>query len=84
MFTAYGVPIEFPKHGVNAVIIFLYIRMQEGKLISVGELKPKEHTFIALDNMNTEIMVGLHKSHKRDKLRTLQQRGLIELQIKKC
>ena len=58
--------------------------MKEGKFISVRELNPKEHTFIAHDNMNTEIiMVGLHKSHKRDKLRTLQQRGLIELQTKK-
>ena len=54
--------------------------MQEGKFVSSGELKPKTHTWIALDNKNTEAMVGLHKSHKWDKLRTLQQRGLIELQ----
>jgi|TARA_R110000796_G_scaffold118697_2_gene232477 predicted transcriptional regulator len=53
--------------------------MQEGKLVSSKELKPKEHTWIALDNKNTEAMVGLHKSHKWDKLRTLEQRGLIEL-----
>ena len=71
--------LEFSKHGINAVRIFLYIRMQEGKLVSEGKLKPKEHTFIQLDNVNTEAMVGLHKSHKWDKLRTLQQRGLIEL-----
>ena len=53
--------------------------MQEGKLVSTGDLKQKEHTWIALDNKNTEAMVGLHKSHKWDKLRTLEQRGLIEL-----
>jgi hypothetical protein len=53
--------------------------MQEGKFVSSGELKLKTHTWIALDNKNTEAMVGLHKSHKWDKLRTLQQRGLIEL-----
>ena len=54
-------------------------RKYEGKLVSSKELKPKEHTWIALDNKNTEAMVGLHKSHKWDKLRTLEQRGLIEL-----
>jgi len=75
--------LEFTKHGVNAVRIFLYIRMQEGKLVSSGELKPKTHTWIAIDNKNTEAMVGLHKSHKWDKLRTLQQRGLIELKTQK-
>jgi hypothetical protein len=71
--------LEFSKHGINAVRIYCYIRMQEGKLVSSKELKPKEHTWIALDNKNTEAMVGLHKSHKWDKLRTLEQRGLIEL-----
>jgi hypothetical protein len=75
--------LEFTKYGVNAVRIFLYIRMQEGKLVSNGDLKPKEHTFIPLDNKNTEAMVGLHKSHKWDKLRTLQQKGLIELKTQK-
>ncbi len=75
--------LEFTKYGVNAVRIYLYIRMQEGKLVSEGELKPKEHTFIALDNDNTEAMVGLHKSHKWDKLRTLEQKGLIELKTEK-
>ena len=75
--------LEFTKYGVNAVRIYLYIRMQEGKLVSEGELKPKEHTFIALDNVNTEAMVGLHKSHKWDKLRTLEQKGLIELKTEK-
>ena len=55
------------------------MRMQKGKLVSTGDLKSKEHTWIALDNKNTEAMVGLHKSHKWDKLRTLEQRGLIEL-----
>jgi len=71
--------LEFSKHGINAVRIFCYIRMQEGKLVSREELNPKQHTWIALDNKNTEAMVGLHKSHKWDKLRTLEQRGLIEL-----
>ena len=75
--------LEFTKYGVNAVRIYLYIRMQEGKLVSSGDLKPKEHTFIALDNVNTEAMVGLHKSHKWDKLRTLEQKGLIELKTEK-
>ena len=28
-------------------------------------------------------MVGLHKSHKWDKLRTLEQKGLIELKTEK-
>lgn len=75
--------LEFTKYGVNAVRIYLYIRMQEGKLVSNGDLKSKEHTFIPLDNKNTEAMVGLHKSHKWDKLRTLQQKGLIELKTQK-
>ena len=75
--------LEFTKYGVNAVRIFLYIRMQEGKLVSKKELKPKEHTWISLDNKNTEAMVGLHKSHKWDRLRTLEQKGLIELQTAK-
>ncbi len=71
--------LEFTKYGVNAVRIFLYIRMQEGILVSNKELKPKEHAWIALDNKNTEAMVGLHKSHKWDRLRVLEQRGLLEL-----
>jgi len=57
--------------------------MQEGKLVSKKLLEPKEHIFIKLDNKNTEEMVGLHKSHKWDKLRTLEQKGLIELRTKK-
>ena len=44
--------LEFTKYGVNAVIIFLYIRMQESILVSSKELKPKEHAWIALDNKN--------------------------------
>ena len=75
--------LEFSKHGINAVRIYCYIRMQEGKLVSSKELKPKEHTWIALDNKNTEAMVGLHKSHKWDRLRALEQRGLIELKTEK-
>ena len=42
--------LEFTKYGVNAVRIFLYIRMQEGKLVSSGDLGAKEHTWIALDS----------------------------------
>ena len=72
---------EFLKYGVNAARIFCYIRMQEGKLVSEGLLESKKHTFIKLDNKNTEAMVGLHKSHKWDKLRTLEAKGLIELKI---
>ena len=75
--------LEFTKYGVNAVRIFLYIRMQEGKLVSSGDLAEKKHTWIALDNKNTEAMVGLHKSHKWDRLRTLEQKGLIELRTAK-
>ena len=75
--------LEFTKYGVNAVRIYLYIRMQEGKLVSSGDLKPKEHTWIELDNKKTEAMVGIHKSHKWDKLRTLEQKGLIELKTEK-
>ena len=75
--------LEFTKHGVNAVRIYLYIRMQEGKLVSSEDLQPKEHTWIALDNKNTEAMVGLHKSHKWDRLRALEQHGLIKLKTQK-
>ena len=74
---------EFCKYGINAVRIYCYIRMQEGKLVSKRLLQPKEHTFIKIDNKNTEELVGLHRSHKWDKLRTLQQKGLIELRTKK-
>ena len=74
---------EFCRYGINAVRIFCYIRMQEGKLVSKGLLEPKTHTFIKLDNKNTEELVGLHKSHKWDKLRTLEQKGLIKLKTKK-
>ena len=73
---------EFLKYGVNAARIYCYIRMQEGMLVSKKLLGPKEHTFIRLDNKNTEELVCLHKSHKWDKLRTLQQRGLIELRTR--
>ena len=75
--------LEFSKFGINAVRIFLYIRMQEGRLVSKGYLSQNknkwEHTFIKLDNKNCERLVGLHKTHKWDKLRTLEQNGLIEL-----
>lgn len=74
---------EFSKYGINAVRIFMYIRMQEGKLVSKGLLsqnqKVWEHAWIKLDNKNCEQTVGLHKTHKWDKLRTLEQKGLIEL-----
>ncbi len=73
--------LEFSKYGINAIRIFLYIRMQEGKLVSAGELLPKEHTFIKLDNRNLEAMVGVHKSNKWDRLRALEENGLIELKV---
>ena len=73
--------LEFSKYGINAIRIFLYIRMQEGKLVSAGELLPKEHTFIRLDNKNLEAIVGVHKSNKWDRLRALEQNGLIELKV---
>ena len=70
--------LEFTKYGVN---------VDQKNLVELvnsnGDLKSKEHTFIPLDNKNTEAMVGLHKSHKWDKLRTLQQKGLIELKTQK-
>jgi len=73
--------LEFSKYGINAIRIFLYIRMQEGKLVSAGELLPKEHTFIKLDNRNLEATVGVHKSNKWDRLRALEQNNLIELKV---
>ena len=73
--------LEFSKYRINAIRIFLYIRMQEGKLVSAGELLPKEHTFIKLDNKNLEAIVGVHKSIKWDRLRALEQNGLIELRV---
>ena len=73
--------LEFSKYGINAIRIFLYIRMQEGKLVSAGELPPKEHTFIKLDNRNLEATVGVHKSNKWDRLRALEQNNLIELKV---
>ena len=73
--------LEFSKYGINAIRIFLYIRMQEGKLVSEGLLKPKEHTFIRLDNKNLEAIVGVHKSNKWDRLRALEQNNLIKLKV---
>lgn len=73
--------LEFSKYGINAIRIFLYIRMQEGKLVSAGELLPKQHTFIKLDNRNLEATVGVHKSNKWDRLRALEENGLIELRV---
>jgi len=70
---------KFLEHGVNAVRIFLYIRMREGQLVSAKELGPKEHTFIPLDNKTTEAMIVLHKSRKWDKLRALESAGLVKL-----
>ena len=73
--------LEFSKYGINAIRIFLYIRMQEGKLVSEGLLRPKEHTFIRLDNKNLEAIVGVHKSNKWDRLRALEQNNLIKLKV---
>ena len=73
----------FANYGVNAARIYMYIRMQEGKLFSQGLLKQKEHTFIKLDNKNLEQVAQVHKSHKWDRLRTLEQNGLIELRHSK-
>ena len=50
--------LEFSKYGVNAIRIFWYIRMQEGKLVSAGELLPKEHTFIKLDGVTISASVS--------------------------
>ena len=73
--------LEFSKFGVNAVRIFLYIRMQEGILISKELLNEKHHTFIKLDNKSLEEKVGVHKSNKWDRLRALEENGLIELKV---
>ena len=73
--------LEFSKYGINAIRIFLYIRMQEGKLVSEGLLRPKEHNFIRLDNKNLEEIVGVHKSNKWDRLRALEQNNLIKLKV---
>ena len=53
--------LEFSKFGVNAVRIFLYIRMQEGILVTKELLDKKDHTFIKLDNKSLEEKVGVHK-----------------------
>ncbi len=55
--------------------------MEEGKLVGAGELIPKEHTFIKLDNKNLEAIAGVHKSIKWDRLRALEENGLIELRV---
>ena len=73
--------LEFGKYGINAIRIFLYIRYHEGKLVSEGFLKPKEHTFIKIDNKTLEETVGVHKSNKWDRLRVLEEKGLIELRV---
>lgn len=73
--------LEFSKFGVNAVRIFLYIRMQEGILVSEQLLDKQEHTFIKLDNKNLETTVGLHKSNKWPRLRALEENGLIKLKV---
>ncbi|MBC8298366.1 MAG: hypothetical protein H8E55_21570 [Pelagibacterales bacterium] len=49
--------------------------------MSAGELRPKEHTFIKIDNRNLEATVGVHKSNKWDRLRALEENGLIELRV---
>ena len=49
--------------------------------MSAGELRPKEHTFIKIDNRNLEATVGVHKSNKWDRLRALEDNGLIELRV---
>ena len=46
--------LEFSKFGVNAVRIFLYIRMQEGILVTKELLDKKDHTFIKLDNKSLD------------------------------
>ena len=70
---------EFLKFGVNSARIFLYIRMREGQLVSAKELKPKEHTFIPLDNKTMEAMIGIHKSNKWPNLRKLESANLVEI-----
>ena len=49
--------------------------------MSAGILKPKEHTFIKLDNRNLEAIAGVHKSIKWDRLRALEENGLIKLKV---
>ena len=73
--------LEFSKYGVNAVRILMYIRMQEGILVSRSLLPKNEHTFIKSPNKTLETMFGVHRSIKWEKLRTLEENGLIELKI---
>jgi|TARA_R110002020_G_scaffold186921_2_gene385017 hypothetical protein len=73
--------LEFSKYGVNAVRILMYIRMQEGILVSRSLLPKNEHTFIKIPNKTLESMFGVHRSIKWEKLRTLEENGLIELKI---
>ena len=73
--------LEFSKYGVNAVRILMYIRMQEGIMVSRSELPKNEHTFIKIPNKTLESMFGVHRSIKWEKLRTLEENGLIELKL---
>ncbi|HAI42266.1 MAG TPA: hypothetical protein DCM40_31215 [Maribacter sp.] len=73
--------LEFSKYGVNAVRIFLYIRMQEGIMVSRGELSRNAHTFIKIPNKKLEELVGVHRSIKWEKLRVLEEKKLIDLKL---
>ena len=73
--------LEFSKYGVNAVRLYVYIRMQEGILVSRKELSKNEHTFIKIPNKVLENVFLVHRSIKWDKLRTLEEKGLIELKL---
>ena len=42
--------LEFSKHGINAVRIFMYIRMQEGILLSKKMIDKDEHICISISN----------------------------------
>ena len=55
---------EFCRYGINAVRIYCYIRMQEGKLVSKRLLQPKEHTFIKSNSKITKIDILFKKITK--------------------
>ena len=73
--------LEFSRYGVNAVRLYIYIRMQEGILISQKLLDRDEHTHIKIPTKVLEDVFMVHRSIKWDKLRTLEEKGLIDLKL---
>ena len=65
------------KAALSCFIIFMIFI--NNRIIVDANLASKEHTFIKLDNKNLEQIAKVHKSHKWDRLRALEQNNLIDL-----